>query len=304
MCTCRKIKKPPPIIMTSPSPILILGNRGFIGSVVFQTLHARYGEHVRGFSSKDLDLTVEQSSEELARQSSHETALVVVSGIRDHSLDALKKNVAMMVHVGEVIEKQPISHCIYLSSMSVYGSDPKDEIITEKIHLNLDSLYALGKYAGEAVLQKACANTKTPFLILRLPRVYGHGDTHANYGPAAFVAGIAARGEMVLYGDGEELREFLYVEDLANIVDLSIRAKTTGVINVVSGVSHSFAKAAEILKHIVQKPFAIHHLPRTGWRFDEHYDNTQFQTAFSDYSFTPLEEGLRRSCQEAGLEVK
>ena len=290
--------------MSLHSSILILGNRGFIGSVVFRTLCARYGERVRGFSSNDLDLVDEKSIVTLSKHCSPETALVVVSGIRDHSLDAFEKNVSMIVHVGESLEKQPVVQCIYLSSMSVYGGSPKRGKITEKSPLNLDSLSALGKYSGEAILEKACSETKTPLLILRLPRVYGHGDAHANYGPAAFVEGIAARGEITLYGDGEELREFLHVEDLANVVDASMSAKNHGVINVVSGVSHSFAEAAKILRRIAKKPFTVHNLPRSGEPFDEHYDNATFRTIFPNYSFTPLEQGLRSACQMAGLEVE
>lgn len=290
----------------SPS-ILVLGSRGFIGSVIFRALEKRYGTKVRGLTSGKLDLTKARSSSQLARVSTKNTVLVVVCGIRaerDKTLNAFEKNVAMMVHTAQALEKQKIAQCIYISTVSVYGSGKKPSKITEKTPLAVDSLYALAKYAGEKLLETACTQNNVPLVILRLPRVYGFGDIHAQYGPAAFVNDIAQHGKMTLYGDGSELREFLYVEDIGKIIELVIENKTNGIVNVVSGTSHSFIEAAEIFLRTLKKPFAIEHLERTGAVFDEVYDNTLFRALFPDFSFTTFKEGIRKTYEEVSSESK
>jgi nucleoside-diphosphate-sugar epimerase len=280
--------------------IIVLGNKGFIGNVIFRRLHARYKTNAHGISSQSLDLTRAYAVLRLSKYFSNNTVLVIVSGIRaerDQTLNALKKNTAMMVHIASSIKKQPIAQCIYLSTVSVYGTGPKKEAITEVRPLMLNSLYALAKYAGEELLNIVCAKNNIPLLILRLPRVYGPGDPYAQYGPCAFIREITEKSRVTLYGNGKEVREFLYVEDLAHIVDLGISRKLTGIVNVVSGASHSFNEAVEILRHHTKQPFKVISLARTGESYDEHYKNTRFHSLFPRYSFTSLRKGLEQSLE-------
>lgn len=275
--------------------IVVLGSKGFIGSTIVANLSHRFGKDVRGISSATLDMTRAASVVKLARLCSGQTVLVATAGIRaerDASLDAFASNISILVHLAQALERQPVARCIYLSTVSVYAPPLQRKKITEKNPIGPTSLYALAKYAGERILETVCTDQRIPLLILRLPRVYGAHDAYATYGPSAFIASIQKRGALTLYGQGNEAREFLSVEDLADIVNLSIARKPEGIVNVVSGASHTFEEAAAILSHIAKKPFTVRHVPSAAPGHDEHYDNTAFRKLFPSYSFTPFPKGL------------
>lgn len=286
--------------------IIVLGSKGFIGSAVTKSLIARYKKKVRGMSSRDIDLTRKSSINRLSQLLLPQTVLVFVSGIRaerDSSLSAFEKNIAMMVNTAKAIEKRILKQCIYLSTASVYGSGAKKGKITESSPLVLDSLYALAKYTGEEILKRACAQKKIPLLILRLPRVYGREDKYASYGPSAFIRDVYEKGGVTLYGDGKEKREFLYVEDVGNIIARAIASNIGGVVNVVSGTSHSFLHVIELLRAIAKTPFTTSFAPRDKLSHDEHYHNKTFQKLFPRYSFTPLKRGLLSTCRREKIHV-
>ena len=64
---------------------------------------------------------------------------------------------------------------------------------------------------------------QTSLLILRPALVYGKEDLSYSYGPTGFIYKAINFEELVLWGDGSELREFIYVEDVAKIVDQLIQ---------------------------------------------------------------------------------
>ncbi len=129
-----------------------------------------------------------------------------------------------------------VEKIVYLSSAAVYGH-PKHLPVDEEHPTNPISPYGASKLAGEYVLKTICMNNSVKHVILRLFNVYGPGqDPESPYsGVISRFIHKALRGEpLVIYGDGMQTRDFIYISDVVDAVILSMH-KGSGVYNVGSG---------------------------------------------------------------------
>jgi nucleoside-diphosphate-sugar epimerase len=136
---------------------------------------------------------------------------------------------------------------------------------------------------------------ETPFAILRPTLVYGAGDPHNGYGPNRFRR-LANRGErIVLFGAGEERRDHVLVNDIAEIVLRVLQHRSSGILNVATGTVASFRALAEQVTSLAPQQVAIEPTPRNGPMPHGGYrpfDPAATAKAFPDFRYTPLAEGL------------
>jgi UDP-glucose 4-epimerase len=267
--------------MRAPKRIVLLGNKGFIGSHLERALRPLVKEYA-GFHAETLDLA--RSADLLTDWFDLETAVVMTAGVKRQwgdSLDAFSQNVAMAVNVARVLEKHPVQRFLYFSSAAVYGEAHHDEAISEETPVRPTSYYGAAKFAAECVLSGCVA--------LRPPLVYGPGDTSRSYGPAGF-AWSAKQGEPVtLWGGGEEKREFVYVGDVVKLVIGLLCHTYTGPLNLASGRSYTFAEAAHLAGARIQTK------PRSKPKVDHGFDNSRVNHLFPDFNFCPLNEGIHET---------
>ena len=129
------------------------------------------------------------------------------------------ENIGMMAAVCEAVAKQPVAHLVYVSSDAVYADGPLP--LTEASPAAPTSLHGAMHLAREQMLLSIAGST--PLAILRPTLVYGAGDPHNGYGPNRFRR-QANRGEtIVLFGEGEERRDHVDVDDIAEIVGARAR---------------------------------------------------------------------------------
>ena len=280
------------------SKAVVLGHTGFIGRALTRELELQ-GLAVSGYSSSDLDLTKREDLSRLDGRLDAATILVLASALTldraADTVDTFSANLAMAAHLSRYLEAHPVGLCVYLSSFTVYGDVPGARAIDEETPASPVTLYAAAKYAGERLLAVSARKAAFPLLNLRLGRVYGPGVRRAVYGPAAFVRSIEEDGLVELFGDGEESRDHLYIEDAARLIARLAADGRCGTYNVVSGESHSYLDVIAALKRVSPKPFRVVGRPRTRpttrlARFDA-------SKLMRDAPFKPtsLEQGLRRT---------
>ena len=128
-----------------------------------------------------------------------------------------------------------IEKFIYISTAAVYGN-PQYLPIDEKHPTNPLSPYGVSKLAGEEYLKMYQRTTGIKGIILRLFNVYGPGQTGAYAGVITKFIERASRGEpLIIYGDGEQTRDFIHVKDVANVIIKALETNTTGTFNIASG---------------------------------------------------------------------
>ena len=273
--------------------IIILGSSGFIGQHIVGCCRAG-GIDV---SLPDLDLCDAEQTKQLIPLFTPEAAVIMCAGIKRQwgdTLEIFRRNMAMAENVCALLEQHPVSRFLYMSSAAVYGEDVHNTSISEQTPLRLGTYYAISKYAAESLLAKACSlHPRTGLVLLRPPLVYGKGDTSKGYGPAGFLDSLLNDREITLWGDGSELREFLFAGDLARLVCDLAASNFCGVINPVSGAARSFREILEILAQLTGKTPRIATRARTKEKVDTVFNPALVRRLFPGFRFHLLVEGLR-----------
>jgi UDP-glucose 4-epimerase len=287
--------------MSSPAPrdVVILGNTGFIGRAL-ETHCAARGIGVRGFSSATLDLRQPDRLAALDGCLTPGTSLVVTSATAPGSAmtpTALAENVSMIANLADYLGTHPAGLCVYLSSDALYPM--QDDAVREDTPIDASSFYPLSKYAAERLLDDAARKSGTPLLVVRPTAVYGPGDTHNAYGPNRFARSFARERVVQLFGEGEETRDHIYIDDLVQaIAQLSLRGEG-GLVNVATGTSVSFRTVAETLRRLADDDCQIVTTPRRNPVTHRRFDVSRLHAILPEWRPTPLEAGLEATLADA-----
>ena len=223
----------------------------------------------------------------------------MLSGIKKQMGDNLENfcaNLRMAENVARVLEESPVRRFIFFSTADVYGEDIDNTSISELTPVNPRSYYGMAKFASEGLLRKAIDSREGSSLaILRPPFTYGAADDQRGiYGPHGFCQSARDGAEIALWGDGSELREFLFVDDLAQLTMRLLESEHEGILNPVSGESHSFREILDVIESFVGSPLKITNRERSRGKVDNAFDGGRVREWFPDFGFTPFETGLRR----------
>lgn len=275
-----------------PRRVVLLGGTGFLGKATEARL-LRSGVPVLSVSSRQVDLAAASAPELLGRTLADGDAVVFLSAVtRDKGRDAQTylRNCAMGAHVAASIEPR-LAHVTYVSSDAVYGQGTSLPI-SEETPVAPDDLYGVMHRARELMLAEASAYAAVPCCVLRPTMVYGPGDTHGSYGPNRFFR-TAPDGYLEIFGEGEERRDFVYVEDVAEILARTIEQRATGVLNVVTGRSWTFASVASLVAAACPMPVSVLRRPRTVPVVHREFTTTATALAFPEFRYTGLDQGVR-----------
>jgi nucleoside-diphosphate-sugar epimerase len=154
----------------------------------------------------------------------------------------------------------------------------------------------------EVMLKNELANV--PQVFVRPTLIFGPGDPHNGYGPNRFMR-LAEQGEeIVLFGEGEELRDHIFIEDVAEIVNRCVVRRATGVVNAVTGIVTAFKTIADMAAARVTPRIRVRGSPRRGpiphggYRA---FDCSELRQAFPDFNPITLSDGLDRMRRTTGF---
>lgn len=277
---------------TNPARIVILGSAGFVATATIRRLEA-LGAPVLALPRTELDLTSADASTRLADILRPDDSLLFVSAKAPVKTEAmLIENIRMGAAVCEGLKKSPASHVVYISSDAVYADS--ESPLTERSCAQPGSLHGVMHLTREVMLANAFSG---PLCFLRPTLIYGIGDPHNGYGPNRFMRLAAAGDNIVLFGEGEERRDHVCVEDVAEIISRVLWHRSKGVLNIAVGEVVSFEEIAKQVTHLLPSATRINvssrmgPMPHNGLRA---FDVANLHAAFPDFRCMPLDEGLRK----------
>ncbi len=141
---------------------------------------------------------------------------------------------------------------IFSSSTAVYGNGI-DQLKSEDMQPEPMSPYAVSKLAGEGYVLAYNRLYGMENSALRYFNVYGPGqDPSSEYAAVVpkFITAALRNRTPVIYGDGEQTRDFVYVEDVVAANLLAARWKAPGLYNVASGISTSINELLRIVENV------------------------------------------------------
>jgi UDP-glucose 4-epimerase len=280
-----------------PARVVVMGARGFVGNAI-ATLLERGGAPVLRLSRLEVDLLAPDGADRLAARLRRDDVLVAVSALapcRDAAM--LRDNMIVAAAMAKAASATPLAHLVNISSDAVYADAATP--LTESSVKAPESLHGVMHLAREIMF---ASEVRAPLAMLRPTLIYGVADPHDGYGPNRFRRLAAAGETIVLFGKGEERRDHVLIDDVAELVRRVIYRRSTGALNIVTGTTTSFREIAELVVALSGRPVRIEESPRTqpmphsGYR---PFDNACCRNAFPDFSFTRLREGLIGTIREA-----
>lgn len=225
--------------------ILITGHKGFIGS----NLAKKLTHHtIIGVDLKDGNDILNSNYINTLFEYYHFDAVIHLAAIAgvgysiSHSEEVLTNNIIGFDVMAKAAIKNGVKHFIYASSSSVYGDDG-----TQK------SPYAVSKATNElqAAMYSNLSNTK--FTGLRFFTVYGEG-IREDLAICKFIKAMKSDTPLYVYGDGEQKRDFTYIDDICEAIKLILESDKewkNEVFDIGYGDSTSVNELIDILKGLI-----------------------------------------------------
>lgn len=205
-----------------------------------------------------------------------------------------ENNIMATQRLLEICKEKNIAKLIFASSSSVYG-DCQDLPMNEKSSPSPVSPYGVSKLASEQLCYLYWKNFNVPVVSLRYFTVYGprqRPDMAFN----KFIRAILKNEEIVMYGDGEQTRDFTYIDDIvtANILAMN-KGQYGSVYNIGGGSKTSMNEVIDILAKVSgEKPKIKQSGTQKG---DMKHTLADITKAQSELGYEPtigLEEGLEK----------
>ena len=214
-------------------------------------------------------------------------------------------NVGGTVSLMEAIRDTGVRRVVFTSSGAVYGRLPTQPV-HENDTPNPDSPYAVSKWAAEQYIHTIGRLWEIETVALRIFNAYGPGQSlpvsHAPVIPR-FLHQALTGGSLVLYGDGSQTRDYIYVSDVVAALVAAATAKAVNrqVINVGSGTETSLAQLVKQVEQVSGKRVnQLYNQQKHGGVPRLVADISRAQQLLGFRPLVGLAEGLQRFLQEDG----
>jgi len=259
--------------------IYIAGHRGLVGSAIVRQLEQRGFANLIMRTHKELDLTNQAQVQVFFQKEQPDYVILAaakVGGIyanNTYPADFIYQNMMIEANVINSAYEHKVKRLLFLGSTCIYPKAVEqpmreDALLTDVLE-PANEPYALAKIAGIKLCESYNRQHGTDFRSVMPTNLYGVND---NFHPESshVIPGLMQRlhkakidndEEVVVWGTGNAMREFLYVDDMASaslfVLELSedtYRANTKPMlshINVGTGVDVTIREMAEIMKEMV-----------------------------------------------------
>jgi len=189
--------------------------------------------------------------------------------------------------------RSKVERFVYASSSSVYGNTGKLPMHEDDLPRPL-SPYGVTKLAAEHLCNLYHQNFGVPAVSLRYFTVYGPGQ-RPDMAFHRFIRALDEGEELVVYGTGEQTRDFTFVDDIieANLATARTERAVGRVYNIGGGTRISVNGALEILGRLSGRAVRVRHEPvQAGDPPHTYADTTRARKELNFSPQTPLEKGL------------
>lgn len=257
--------------MTLSDKVFIAGHNGLVGSALVRSWQAAGYTNLIGRRSAELDLRCQQAVEEFFAAEKPEVVLLAaakVGGILANSTQPapfLYDNLMMAVNVIHAAYRHGVKKLLFLGSSCIYpqlASQPirEEALLTGPLEPTNEA-YAIAKITGLKLCEMYNRQYGTCFISAMPTNLYGPNDNfdlESSHVLPALIrkfheAKLSGSSQVVVWGTGSPVREFLHVDDLASacLHLMQTYDGSQGIVNVGTGTGISIAELAELIKQVV-----------------------------------------------------
>ncbi|MFQ7191634.1 MAG: GDP-L-fucose synthase [Megamonas funiformis] len=305
-------------MMEKNAKIYVAGHRGMVGSAIVRALKNQGYTNIITRTSKELDLRRQIDVEEFFAKEKPDyvfLAAAKVGGIlanNEAPADFMYDNMILEMNVIHEAYKNKVKKLMFLGSSCIYprmAPQPMKEdcLLTSELE-KTNEAYALAKISGLKYCEYLNRQYSTDFISVMPTNLYGPNDNyhpeHSHVLPALIRRFHEAKennlNEVVIWGTGTPLREFLYVDDLADAcVYLMNTYSGNETVNLGTGKELSIKELAELVKKVVgfkgnitfdttkpdgtpRKLLDVSKLEKLGWKYKTELEDG-IKLAYEDF---------------------
>lgn len=194
----------------------------------------------------------------------HLAALVSVPLSVENPVTCNLENVTTTINLLNACVKNDVKKIIFSSSSSVYGNNTNIPLNEKELPMPT-SPYAASKASCEMYLKSFYESYGLNYLSLRYFNVFGpKQDKNSQYAAVIpnFISAILENRQPVIYGDGEQTRDFVFVNDVANANIKACTSNYNGILNVAGGKRITINQLFEIIKETLDSDVNAKYLPK------------------------------------------
>lgn len=263
--------------------ILLTGAGGFVGAHLLKRLISQYGaDNVVALSSRELpgvqcvtaldyDLsTLDKSLFNDVDVLVHAGAFTPKNASQANDLDLCGMNISVtQALLG--FEFAGLQKVLFTSTLDVYAGA---ELISETTPVGPATLYGASKLYGEKMISAFATGRGISHAILRLGHIYGPGEEAYQKMLPLTIANVVSGRPVQLFGAGEELRSFIYINDVVTSLMNAITTELASpIVNIVGGSPVSIKTLIEMIIRIAGQAVDVVSQPATVKGRDFVFDN-------------------------------
>ena len=273
--------------------VAVFGARGFVGRALVDHLE-NSGNVVIPLQRLDCDLLRSDDVRRTVASFPAGTRVVICATVNknvDNSFAAFEQNTRIAANLASALAPSTVAGVVFLSTVDVYGRQPPG-LLREDAPLRPADFYAVSKVSSEFLL---AIPSGPPLTILRLPGIYGPGDSGGSV-VGRFIRQIDAGEPVYIRGGGNVQRDYLEISDVCRTIAHFVCHPNTGSFNVAKGRSQSIATTvAQIGVALGKVPNIVAQGPDSRAAGDLIFDVERLRCAGLDPSrFADLDQGVAR----------
>ena len=252
--------------MDSESRVYVAGNTGLVGSAIVRTLHWKGYTNILSSPSHHWDLRNQMDVERFFRVNEPEYVYLAAAKVGGIGANAyypghfIYDNLMIQTNVIHAARKFGVKKLLFLGSSCIYpkfAEQPitEDQLLGGHLEQSNDS-YAIAKIAGIKMCQAYRKQYGFNAISLMPTNLYGPNDNYdldsSHVLPAMIRKFHEAKDKVTLWGDGSAMREFLYVDDLAEAAfKCMVDYNSEEIINVGTGKDITIKELATTIADVV-----------------------------------------------------
>jgi UDP-glucose 4-epimerase len=295
---------------------LLIGASGFVGSSLLGVLSANYRqviavtsrplEHTKGTTNIENVVTDLSEPEVTQAQLCRSDKIIYLASRTTPSASAarpsmeVEMNLLPLASFIEQLHGSEAKQLIYISSGgAIYqpGAVPH----SEQRQLYPISYYAAGKIAAETFLRVLSAQTNHRVVVVRPGNLYGAGQSaKKGFGiiPTVFTR-LKSGEKLTIWGDGESLRDYLYIDDFTDLLLRVLGDETEGeryrVVNAGTGIGTSLNQLCDMIEQVAGEKLSRQYLPARGVDVEKVVLDASLAAELYDWqASTPIKRGLEK----------
>jgi len=252
--------------MDSESRVYVAGNTGLVGSAIVRTLHWKGYTNILSSPSHHWDLRNQMDVERFFRVNEPEYVYLAAAKVGGIGANAyypghfIYDNLMIQTNVIHAARKFGVKKLLFLGSSCIYPKFAEQPITEDQLlggHLEpSNDAYAIAKIAGIKMCQAYRKQYGFKAISLMPTNLYGPNDNYdldsSHVLPAMIRKFHEAKEKVTLWGDGSAMREFLYVDDLAEAAfKCMVNYDSEEIINVGTGKDITIKELATTIADVV-----------------------------------------------------